>query len=100
MQLFRVKKILALALCLLLFSAIAFSLIFMVKYAEHECCDDTCPTCAQIYVAQRLFTQIGAALAAALCVVSSFKFLRTLPYSERLLLQRFNPVTLKVRLDF
>ena len=95
----RLKKIFILALYLLFISVTAFSLIFMIEYAEHECCPDACHTCVHINVAQRLLSQIGTAFAVSICVVATFGFLRTLYPIERPLFFSFSPIALKVRLN-
>ena len=93
------QKILASIICMAFVAAALFSMLFIIKEADHDCTGDNCPICACIHQAEQTLKQLGTGNAAdELPSAGSFSDI-TLLFPVVLFLPCVSLISQKVRLN-
>lgn len=69
------NKTLALTICVIFVMSILFSMLFVVKGADHDCSGENCPICACISLAKQTLKQLGSVSVAAAGMMVCFSLI-------------------------
>lgn len=99
MKTYKLKKTLAVTICVCFIMASFLSTIFIITHEHHQCTGESCTVCCQLENAKNTLKQLGAGAASGafflpaltfliLCVITCFSNIKTASL-----------VTLKIRMD-
>lgn len=93
------KRTLAFIICMAFIVTALFSILFIVKEANHNCTGDKCPICSCIHQAEQTLKQLGTGATAKVLSVNGSFFIITPLFLFILFIPCISLISQKVRLN-
>lgn len=95
----RKRKTLAFIICMAFIATAFFSVLFIVKEADHDCTGENCPVCACIHQAEQTLKQLGTGDTGSAFIIARSFFVITPLFLAVLLIPCVSLISQKVRLN-
>lgn len=93
------QRTLAFIICMAFIVTVLFSILFIVKEANHDCTGDKCPICSCIHQAEQTLKQLGTGATAKVLSVNDSFFIMTPLFFVIFLIPCASLISQKVRLN-
>lgn len=95
----RKQKRLAFIICMAFIATAFFSVLFIVKEADHDCTGENCPVCACIHQAEQTLKQLGTGDTGSTFIIARSSFVIAPLFLAVLLIPCVSLISQKVRLN-